>query len=80
MIGILMLLYMFQDPSIHIDGSISIGSILVMVTLLGIAGAFHKDWVEFKYEHRLMYADYCYRVGIELPERHRKVLAKTAGR
>lgn len=78
MIGLL--LYVMQDPNIHIDGSISIGSILVMVTLLSIAAAFHRDWVEFKYEHRLMYADYCYRVGIELPAKHRKILAKTAGR
>jgi hypothetical protein len=79
MIELTILLYLFQDPGIHIDGSISIGSILTTVTLLGIAGAFHKDWVEFKYEHRMMYAHYCQVMGIELPAKHKKALQKLNG-
>jgi hypothetical protein len=81
MLGIYLIFIMLaDDPSVRIDGSISLGSILTIATLLGIALFFHREWIELKYEHRLMFAEYCIRMGIELPPHHRKALAKAAGR
>ena len=56
----------------HLDLTISLGSILTIVTVLGIGLRLDRQLAHFLVEHEILIADYCKRSGIstnELPTR-----------
>lgn len=50
----------------HLDFSISIGQLAVLVTLLGLIWRVERAYNLYSIEHEILMADYCERKGIDL--------------
>jgi len=55
-------------PGVHIDWSISLGNIVTVGTMIGVAVFYHAKFVILMLEHDVLKADYCKRNGLEFKD------------
>lgn len=67
MLSVLMLLYMF-DGGIHIDFTLSLGSVLIAGSIMSATLVINRRLTIFMLEHEVLAHDYAYRVGIKRSE------------